>query len=147
MSLGIIDSHLATNNIAPFKVDSGCMFISVLNHSLLVEVTVAPSSSSQSSSLLGEGLFHTGPEEAYESALHCIHSCEDRKAIWMEYIHYMRPRGMLSQVGFQRFLDCVQRCILDVDWSRLYQHATITSMDTGILTFTCEDYTFHNEVS
>ena len=105
-----------------------------LTCSLLVEMTVPPSSSS---------LFHDSAADAYESALHSILSQEGRKAIWREYIHYTRARVTRTGQGFKRLLDCVQRCLVDVECEYVPLHGTESNGEDS----TCEDYTFHNEVS
>lgn len=109
----------------------------------------------------GAELFHQSAEEAYESALHNVLSREGHKDIWREYIYYVRSKSVETAQGWRLLLNCVQRCVLDVEWShtmpRLHvatdthdgdtNHTpdpTTGSLDKGD---TYKDYTFHNEVS
>lgn len=62
-------------------------------------------------------------------------------AIWREYILYMRAKGMETAQGFRRLLNCVQRCVMDVPWTRPLTHPLPVS--DGIVV---EDYSFHNEM-
>lgn len=102
-----------------------------------MELTVPPSSTATP----GAELFHPSAEEAYESALHASRlSATGHRAIWREYILYMRAKGVETAQGFKRVLNCVQRCVVDVPWTRPFTHPLPVS--DGMV----EDYSFHNEV-
>ena len=89
----------------------------------------------------GAELFHPSAEEAYESALHTVQSAEGHQAIWREYILYVRAKGVETTQGFRRLMNCVQRCVLDVPWTRPMMHPLPLSDDAVV-----EDHSFHNEV-
>ncbi len=74
-----------------------------------MELTIPPSS-------VETELFHQSAEEAYESAVHNVLSPEGHRAVWREYIDYLRSKGVRTAEGFKKLLDIVQRCVLDVDW-------------------------------
>ena len=100
--------------------------------SLLVELTVVPSTSTS-----GEELFHQSTEEAYESGIHAVRSSEGQKTLWKEYIFYLRSKAdSKDKEDFLRLVDGVHRCLLDVD---CYDRAI--PLDSQ-----CVDYSFHNEV-
>lgn len=109
-----------------------CFLCDVCVYSLLVELSVPPS--------CGNGeFFHQNAEDAYESAIHLVRSPEGHKALWREYVHYMRSKAILSSQGFKALLDCVQRCLLDVEW--VYNGQDVATSDKAN-----ENYVFHNEV-
>ena len=117
--------------------------------SLLVEVTIPPSSAS------GRELFHQSAEDAYESALHHVLSPEAHKDVWREYIYYVRSKGVKSAQGFRKLRDCVQRCVLDVTWKHPMPRPQQQAVEAGSGASShqspaeklFEDYTFHNEVT
>ena len=116
------------------------IYHSILLCSLLVELTVVPCTS-----VSGGELFHQSVENAYESAVHAVRSPEGHKTLWREYIYYMRGRVATgNQEDFQRFLDCVHRCLLDVECSSTTSSRQSASQST---TGSNTDYSFHNEVS
>ena len=117
--------------------------IVLLVYSLLVELTVPPSCSSA----MGAELFHASAEEAYESAVHSVHSADGHRAIWREYILYVRSRGIRTAQHFRTLLNCVQRCVMNVPWTRPLPRpcgggGPNGSQDEAV----AEDYYFHNEV-
>lgn len=118
-----------------------------LSCSLLVELTIVPSTS-----VSGGELFHQSAEEAYESGVHAVRSPEGHKTLWREYIYYMRAKvAGGSREDFQRFLDCVHRCLMDVEFTSTSgsgpcgpQPQASASSAGSCGSFT--DYSFHNEV-
>lgn len=117
--------------------------------SLLVEITTPPPSST------GAELFHQSAEEAYESALLNVRNMESHKTVWREYIHYLRRQGVSTAEAFRRLISCVQRCMVDVQWTYSFPTLTNTNPSSTELdsntsakreTETYEDYSFHNEV-
>ena len=88
-------------------------------------------------------LFHQSVEEAYESAIHLVHAPAGHKAIWREYVVYLKSKALSTSQGFRALVDCVQRCVMDVAWSHPMQLEPQGSGDQSVL---IEDYTFHNEV-
>lgn len=119
-----------------------------------MELTIPPSCGK------GAELFHQSAEEAYESALHHVLSREGHKDIWREYVYYVRSRSVTTVQGWSMLLDCVQRCVMDVEWSHSMPcpHVDTGGADCTNSTSspmasctddrdTYEDYTFHNEVS
>ena len=65
----------------------------------------------------GAELFHRSAEEAYEAAVHSVHSLDGRKAIWREYILYLRSKGVSTVQGFRRLQSGVQRCVMNIPWT------------------------------
>lgn len=99
-----------------------------------MELAVVPSISNT-----GAELFHQSAEEAYESAIHGVQSPEDHKALWKEYIFYMREKSLNGDHNdFLRLVDCVQRCLMDVD-----VEVDISNDENLAET---KNYSFHNEV-
>ena len=125
-----------------------CLFV-VCVCSLLVELTPVPSSS-----VSGGELFHQSAEDAYESAVHTVCSPDDHMNLWREYISYMRSKVVCGEpADLQRLLDCLHRCLMDVDGCVATGQATTTpAAALGCLAASdpsadlCTDYTFHNEV-
>lgn len=114
-------------------------------YSLLVELTVVPSTS-----VSGAELFHQSAEDAYESGIHAVHSPDGHKTLWREYVYYMRAKvADGSREEFQQLLDCVHRCVMDVDCcsatggGQSSAPASASATGSGVL---CADYSFHNEV-
>ena len=104
--------------------------------SLLVELTVVPSTS-----ITGAELFHQSAEDAYESAIHALRSPKDHRALWKEYIFYMKAKSVNGGCDdFLRLVDCVLRCLIDVD-DTCATDSEENSRETQIT-----DYSYHNEV-
>ncbi len=102
--------------------------------SLMVELTVAPTANTS-----GAELYHQNAEEAYEAAIHAVTSSEGHKAIWKEYVLYMKAKAVTGSCKeFLRLVDCVQRCVMDVSDSADEESSTNSQR--------CSDYSFHNEV-
>jgi hypothetical protein len=61
---------------------------------------------------------HSGPEEAFESAVHSVNRLSQLRIVWLEYLTYLRENVVKrknSQTAFQAFSDCVYRCLVIMD--------------------------------
>ena len=64
---------------------------------------------------------HSGPEEAFESAVHSVNRPSHLRIVWLEYLAYLRGNVVKrknSQTAFQAFSDCVYRCLVVMDTKR-----------------------------
>lgn len=106
--------------------------------------------------------YHLSAEDAFESAVHCVHDQLRLKLLWREYLTHLRLQALdnptvhnfkVGDVFFcacahllietfisQVFSDCVERCIEAVKYQGTFPYHLIGQPSEY------RDYAFHNEV-
>ena len=113
-------------------------------YSLLMELTLP----SLTLSLHSE-FRHSSVEEAYEAAIHSVHSpARALQSLWMEYLLYLRSRAleeddMVNFDNFKAFLSAVHRCVMAIDH---VQPLPCVCPNSSQAESVHEDYSFHDQV-